>query len=593
METPTALSPTQDPGRLPRSHRPPPALTVAVVASVVIVVGLALVALRLTRPGVLPGVVVSGVELAGLSGQELRATIATLGEHRAAVELTAIRDEERVTVTAAELGYEMDVDATVEVVLARGRQRNPLAALVDHVRAFVGTIPVQPVQRLDDQLVRRWAVTAAAQLSSAPAEGTVRFEGSNAIRVDPQPGARVRPGPLGEMVRDTLLQGLPPQIEVRAEPVAPQTKPADVDAVFARAVKAISAPVTLSRAGQALTFAPAEIGAVLRVERGSPGEPPLKLVGDATAVERVVPAEKRAAFNVEPVNARFRVAGGTVSLRESSPGFRFDPAATATQVLEVATGDGPREAELAGEVLQPSFTTEQARALRITERVARFTTSHACCEGRVKNIHRMADLVDGALIRPGETFSLNRHVGPRTRTKGFVEGGAIQHGEFVDDEVGGGVSQFTTTLFNAAYFGGYDIVEHKPHSYYISRYPEGREATLDYPAVDLKIRNNSPYGVLIQTSYTDTAITVSLWSTKWVTVSSVTGPRTGITSAETIYRENDELPLGTEEVVQEGGSPGFDVVVTRTRRFSDGRVDREEFRTRYLPEPRIIERNTE
>ncbi|MGH8904009.1 MAG: VanW family protein, partial [Egibacteraceae bacterium] len=232
----------------------------------------------------------------------------------------------------------------------------------------------------------------------------------------------------------------------------------------------------------------------------------------------------------------------------------------------------------------------QARGLGIVQQVSSFTTNHACCQTRVTNIHRIADMVNGTVIRPGKTFSLNAHVGNRIPEKGFLPGKAIQDGVFVD-QIGGGVSQFTTTMFNAAYFGGYDIVEHKPHSYYISRYPEGREATLNYPHVDLKIRNNSPHGILVQTSYTDTSVSVSFWATRWVAVESITGPRTNPREPETQYRENPSLPPGSEQVVQES-APGFDVTVTRILRFPDGRQRRQDFRTTYNPQPKIIERNS-
>ena len=85
-------------------------------------------------------------------------------------------------------------------------------------------------------------------------------------------------------------------------------------------------------------------------------------------------------------------------------------------------------------------------------------------------------------------------------------------GEYTD--IGGGVSQFATTTFNAAFFGGLDIPTYKMHSKYISRYPFGREATLAYPGVDLKIRNDTPYGIVIWPTYTGTSITVQLWSTR-------------------------------------------------------------------------------
>jgi vancomycin resistance protein YoaR len=160
--------------------------------------------------------------------------------------------------------------------------------------------------------------------------------------------------------------------------------------------------------------------------------------------------------------------------------------------------------------------SEWARSLGIVEEVASFTTNHPCCQNRVVNIQLMADTVRGVVIEPGQTFSVNDHVGRRTEQKGYLPAGGITNGVMVD-QLGGGVSQFTTTLFNAAFFAGLDFGEYQAHSIYFSRYPYGREATLSFPAPDLQIRNTTPYGVLIWPTYTDTSITVTLYSTKHVT----------------------------------------------------------------------------
>ena len=137
------------------------------------------------------------------------------------------------------------------------------------------------------------------------------------------------------------------------------------------------------------------------------------------------------------------------------------------------------------------------------EVIGSFTTDHPCCAPRVTNIHRIADLVDGHVLLPGERFDLNALTGPRDRARGFVDAPQILDGEFVD-RIGGGISQFVTTMFNAVFFSGLKDVEHSPHSYYISRYPPGREATISDPAPDFVFENDSPHGVLIDTSYTDT-----------------------------------------------------------------------------------------
>ena len=99
-----------------------------------------------------------------------------------------------------------------------------------------------------------------------------------------------------------------------------------------------------------------------------------------------------------------------------------------------------------------------------------FTTYYNPGEPRVTNIHRIADIVDGTLVLPGHEFSMNDVVGQRTLDKGFVVAGAIRDGKHVD-EVGGGVSQFATTTFNAAYFCGLDITSYQAHSEYFTRYP--------------------------------------------------------------------------------------------------------------------------
>lgn len=153
----------------------------------------------------------------------------------------------------------------------------------------------------------------------------------------------------------------------------------------------------------------------------------------------------------------------------------------------------------------------------VTEPVAEFTTRHACCENRVTNIQTMADAVTGYYMLPGETLSFNEHIGPRTREKGYVPAGAIRGG-YMTDEVGGGVSQFVTTMFNAAFFAGLDLDEYQSHSVYFSRYPFGREATLSIPGPDLVITNNTMYPVLIWPTYDATSITVTLYSTKHIDV---------------------------------------------------------------------------
>ena len=203
---------------------------------------------------------------------------------------------------------------------------------------------------------------------------------------------------------------------------------------------------------------------------------------------------------------------------------------------------------------------EQAylESLGIVELVGTFTTKHACCQGRVTNIQLFAELMRGAVVEPGQSLSLNGHVGRRTEEKGFVEGGFIEKGVLIDD-IGGGVSQFATTIFNALIHAGMDIDEYQTHSLYLSRYPYGLDPTISFPKPDLRFTNPTPYGVLIWPNYTDTSITVEIYSTRNVVV--------------TIGEPQEEMREFCRRVRTD-----------RTRVFSDGATETDTFHARYRPE---------
>jgi hypothetical protein len=145
------------------------------------------------------------------------------------------------------------------------------------------------------------------------------------------------------------------------------------------------------------------------------------------------------------------------------------------------------------------------------ERVSSFTTYFDCCLPRVTNIRLIAREVDGYVVMPGETFSIDEVVGPRTSSGGYVPAPYLQNGQGKCCAVGGGVSQFGTTIHNAVFWGGYEVDFHRPHTGWISRYPLGIEATLVYRSIDYRFTNDTVTPVYIETSSTGTSVTVELW----------------------------------------------------------------------------------
>ncbi len=213
-----------------------------------------------------------------------------------------------------------------------------------------------------------------------------------------------------------------------------------------------------------------------------------------------------AAQEQPPVDASFEITEqNTVRVVPSRDGRLIDMRAVAAAILS-----GQRRIQAPLETVAPAHDTKWAQSLGIVGQVSAYTTDYPSGEARVTNIHRGADLLNDTVVEPGQVFSLNDTIGPRTEERGFVTAPVFAEGTFFDD-YGGGVSQLATTTYNAAFWGGYADVTHQPHTIYISRYPSGREATVNYGAIDLQFRNDTGHGVLIRTYYSDTSVTVAFY----------------------------------------------------------------------------------
>ena len=229
---------------------------------------------------------------------------------------------------------------------------------------------------------------------------------------------------------------------------------------------------------------------------------------------------------------------------------------------------------------QPEVTTESLQALGPATLIGEFTTRGFKPDSG-QNIRRIAEIVNGKIIAPNSVFSLNEASSPRNEANGFVPAGIIDDGA-PGRGVGGGVSQFATTLFNAGYLAGLDDVEHKEHSYYISRYPAGREATVFEGSIDLRLGNDGPTPVYIRTQWTPSSITVQLYGIKRFEVTSEPGPRVNPTPPG--VRDLGANP----ECKPSQGSEGFTITDTRVLRdVRTGEVRREPRTVRYEPQPTV------
>jgi vancomycin resistance protein YoaR len=333
-------------------------------------------------------------------------------------------------------------------------------------------------------------------------------------------------------------------------------------------------PLRACLMGRALVFTPTAEHRLARVLDGA------KL--KESLADELKPFERKAK------DATFRISGGRPRVVPAKPGTTVDPDELSVAVLPALTlaGDA-RAAALSLTEATPGLSTAQAKALGVTELVSEYTTYYPSdFPPRLTNIHRAADLMDDTLVLPGKVFSMNKEVGERTGARGFAQGYVISGGKLQVD-FGGGVSQLATTTFNAMFFAGLEDVEHHPHSFYISRYPEGREATVAWGAKDLRFRNDTDTGIFITTGYTNSSVTVRMWGTKIYTVGTTRSARYNVHPFQTVYNKK---PAGNSpgDCVPQPGVPGFTVDVSRTLSRGGTRVSSENFHTVYKQEQRII-----
>lgn len=510
----------------------------------------------LYRGRIHPGVVVAGAELGGMTPQAAEAALRELLGSRSKQRVRFALEGQLFEATLSQLGWRPDLRATLRSVLAVGRDGRLLGDLAARARGWVDEVRVPVAGAWDlaalTRVVSRWD----RAVGRPPREGAVSVDGGTVVTLAPRPGRRVDPaGVLLAAARAAEVPS-PDPVPLPLAPVPPLTTPEDVDRA-AREVRALLAgPVTVRLGPRSLRVTRDQLAELVRTDLvPGGGGASIAVSFSPLAVDRLL-APYRDLVGRPAVDARFVTRGSRVRIQPSVTGRRLDPELAARDLLRVA-----RRVDRAGRVhlapVAPEFSTQDARALGIVEEVASFTTYHAPGEPRVRNIHLAADLLDGAIVLPGQTFSLNERLGKRTLERGFVFAPAIINGRF-SLAVGGGVSQLATTLFNAAFFGGYPFLEYRAHSYYISRYPLGREATLSWGSPDLVFRNDTRTAILIRTEYTDDSITVRIF-----------GDRHGRTVR------------ATEPVVVGRGANGYTVRVDRIVERGGKEVRRETFITFY------------
>ena len=573
-------------------------VALAIMVGVVFAVG------RLSSGGEIIGkVAVGDVELGGLSSSDARDQLQVLQDRLASTPVAVTAAGVQFSLDPAAIGFQIDTAAALETAMSQGRTGHLGTQFV----WWIGHLGGEPIDleypfSINDQALANilddWEVNGIAS-PAFPGEVTVN---------DGEVSARYPATGIGidrEAARALLLAALGDPnrlpVELPTSVLAPSLTSADVDAAVAEAEALLDGSVFLTSepTGRQLVVTPSVLGQSLRVTRDdSASTPVFRFTWDAAPIEELItPMLESLSTTAADARLEIDVTTDAITIVPSVPAREPDLQALPQQVDVAARAEARTADLLYNEGIEPEVTTADIKALGVKGKISEFTTQHKCCENRVTNIHLIADAADGAIVMPGETWSLNEYVGQRTTALGYLPAAAIIMGEMYCCDspinIGGGTSQFTTTLYNAIFFAGLEDVEHTPHSIAISRYPEGREATLGWMEPDLVFRNNTNAAVVIRTSYTGTSLTVKMYGDNGgIKVEAGLSSRYNFSGISRRYVSNPSLPCETQRVKQQG-SGGWSVDVYRYITYPDGRKTTETWSWHYSGATLIIERNTE
>ncbi|MEP6797898.1 MAG: VanW family protein [Lapillicoccus sp.] len=542
-----------------------------VIAAVVVLASAYLVLALVVGRQVPAQATVEGVNVGGMTQEVASATLRReLGPTATAPIVVSVADTgASITIDPASSGLALDIDGTLEGMA--GFSLNPVR-IWEHLTGRIH----RPMRATVDRPRLQAAVESAARaVETAPQDGTVTF---------PAGKVSVTPSVVGsslevEVIVDSIASGYPRTgaLSAEARRTPPKVTQDKLDAaVTGFAVPAMSSPISLVVGTLTAPLLPSQVAPALSMVPDASGT--LTPTVDKPKLQAIVGNVSKG-FLPQPRDARIELQGGVPVVVPAADGAVVDPASIPDAVLKALT-DPRRTATLTSAPAKAAFTTEQATALGVTSVISSFDSTFPDNPSRTANLVAAANTINGTFLAPGATFSLNGILGERTADKGYQEGYVIEGGRLVKG-TGGGISQVSTVVYNLAWFAGGELLEHTAHSFYISRYPEGREATVYWPSIDNTWKNASPYGMLVQMYVSDNQVHGRVWSTKVYDVESVKSPRTNVRAGREITDDT------TTCVPQPVGTPGFDVTVTRVLKRDGAVVKNESYPTRYDPEDKI------
>lgn len=558
------------------------AIAAAIAALAAVVLGLAFAG---SSDRLASGVRIAGVDIGGKTPREAERVLAARSRALASVPVTFRVGTHMWKLEPRRLGIQVDWAAAVDAVRRQGQGFGPLRGFKRLDLRFFGADVAPPTQAYDAAL-RYWLDRIERTVDSPHREAAIVLHGLRPQIVPSRTGQVLdRRAATATIVRALAsLNREPVGLPVRID--TPKVKAGDLTVAAAQVRAALAAPVHLTLGETRWNLRPPKIARLLQLP--ADGRRTLEIGGQG-ASDWFTALAKR--VDTPPKDATWAISSnGRVRVVADRKGYLLDVPRSADAVLRAALVTDPslRSAKLVVEKADADRSTDEARAMQIKGLVASYQTFYGGEPNRIHNVQLVAHLVDGHVIAPGAVFSFNQTTGARTADKGFREAPVIINGE-LQTGLGGGVCQVSTTVFNAAYEAGLPIVSRTNHALYISHYPQGRDATVNYPDIDLKFVNDTGHWLLLRTWVGSSSLTVALYGTP-VHRRVVSEARPLVVAGPTPVKKVSDPALDDgKQVVEESGEPPRTTSVHRLVYAADGKLLLDSvFYSSYRGEPKVI-----
>lgn len=514
---------------------------------------------------------VHGIDVGSLTPEAandvLREKLAPLASKK----ISVLVNNKEATLDPASAGLSIDYDKTLNGLT--GFDLNPVTIF----ERFTGQQHRDPVSVIDEAKLLASLDQLAPKVAVKTTEGKLAFDGSTPVLTKPITGVSLNVEDAVNVVSTGWFDA-PKALELPSTMQEPKTSLATLEAALQDQAKPlVSGPIKLTDGTTTASLTPGQLAATASFKIS---DNKVEMTLDTEKLVKAASADS-SGFKSTAKEAKIVLSGGKPKIIPSQNGTVIESKDLDKLVL-AASKDDARSAKVTLTTTEPELTTEKAKKLGVKNEIVHFSTPYPASDTvRTKNLYAGTARLNGVVVMPGETFSLEKALGAITTANGYYGSGVVVNG-FATEAVGGGLSQVSTQLYNVGFLAGYDDITHKPHSRWFERYPAGREATLWEGQVDMAWKNNTPYAVMIQAWVGGGEVHTRLWSTKYWTVGSDSSAKHNITKPGVEYNPAENCKP------ESGGKQGFSIDVTRTRSSAKETLPAETKSWTYQPWNKVI-----